>query len=347
MKSMFKAYRRCLSKKRILALLLGGSGLDVLRGAVLGKRSLIVLNYHRVIDPNDCPYDHDVISALPEEFFEQVKYLKSRFHIADLEEVLTISSDPKQLQQTTILLTFDDGYIDNYEIAFPILKSLDVPAVFFLATDYVGTSRITWWDSIAYMVRNAKKKKMRLRYPVECTIDLTDRNTAIRRVLDLYCSPKVSDPGLYIQEVAQSTGSHLREMAESQLFLDWEQAKEMIQGGMAIGSHSVSHRILSKLSPDDQYAELSVSKKILASRLGVEIKSLAYPVGRKDCFNPDTTKALIKSGYEVAFSYYGGTNTQKNYEPLDIRRVAIEIQDTAPVFRSRVRTMALTGRDIV
>lgn len=341
----WKTYRRYLSKKKALALFLDRAGLDILLDILPERRALIVLNYHRVLDPNHCPYDHDVISALPEQFYEQVKYLKSRFHIADLNEVLAISSNPKQLQGISILLTFDDGYLDNYEVAYPILRSLSVPAVFFLATNYVGTSRIPWWDKIAYMVRNTERTKLRLRHPVEHTIDLTDRNAAIRQILDFYCSSKVSDPGLYLEEIAESTGSRSMKMAESALFLDWEQAKEMIQGGMAVGSHTVSHEILSKFSPDDQYAELSISKKILASRLGVEIKSLAYPVGRKECFNAETIKALIQSGYEAAFSYYGGINTPRNFDHLNIRRVAIEIEDTAPILRSRVRAMALTGRD--
>jgi peptidoglycan/xylan/chitin deacetylase (PgdA/CDA1 family) len=71
-----------------------------------------------------------------------------------------------------VLITFDDGYLDNYEIAFPILRSHVVQGVFFLATSMVGSCQVPWWDHIAYLMKTARRRRFSLRYPADLAVDI-------------------------------------------------------------------------------------------------------------------------------------------------------------------------------
>src|SRR6202041_2238689 len=91
-------------------------------------------------------------------------------------------------------------------------------------------------------------------------------------------------------------------------FLDWNEAREMHGAGMEIGSHTKSHAILGRLSSQIQKQELEESKKALETHLGSEVKSLAYPVGARDCFSEATERIALNAGYSMCFSAYGGIN---------------------------------------
>ena len=79
------------------------------------------------------------------------------------------------MTRPSVLITFDDGYADNFEIGFPILQELGIPAVFFIPTDLIQSPRLTWWDHIAYAIKNTQKTTLTLDYPVRLSIDLQSR----------------------------------------------------------------------------------------------------------------------------------------------------------------------------
>jgi peptidoglycan/xylan/chitin deacetylase (PgdA/CDA1 family) len=226
------------------------------------------------------------------------------------------------------------------------LKSLDVPGLFFLPTDYIESNKIPWWDKIAYMMRSADRDAIHLQYPSDIQIDMTNRESAIREALEIYTSPQVVNRSMFIEEIAESCGVKAPSAVDPPLFLDWKQAIEMVRGGMSIGSHTVSHEILSKQSPNDQYKELEKSKRILSERLEVDIHSFAYPVGTRSTFSMESLRAAEMAGYKVAFSFYGGINRTKNFNRFNILRVPVDNETTIPMFRFRIAAAGTTGWQI-
>ena len=101
------------------------------------RRVLMILTYHRIGNAEDTPFDSNVFSATAEELDAQIAYFKRRFHMATLEEALAMNSGHGP-RGTSVLITFDDGYLDNYNLAFPILRSHGVQGVFFLPTAFRG-----------------------------------------------------------------------------------------------------------------------------------------------------------------------------------------------------------------
>ncbi len=166
-------------------------GLTRLIATVGRSPCLLVLCHHRIGDIQTAEYDPDVFSATADAFYEQVAYLKSTYEIATLDEALR---GPRSWSKgTRILLTFDDGYIDNYTTAFPILRSLGVPATFLLATSFVGTNRVPWWDAIAHMIWKTSRRSIRVPSLTTHVFDLSE-GPAKYRATSCACTGRRTTP---------------------------------------------------------------------------------------------------------------------------------------------------------
>jgi peptidoglycan/xylan/chitin deacetylase (PgdA/CDA1 family) len=304
---------------------------------------LIVLNYHRIGDARQSPYDPGMFSATPEEFEVQVRYLKRRFHMTTLDEALAVASGRVPMR-ASVLITFDDGYLDNYTLAFPILRSHGVQGVFFLPTSFIGTMHLPLWDSIAYIIRNSRSEVIRLNYPRAAAFDLHRNGQArtIMEILRLYKHPDTQDQERFLQELKAATGAADPQNGE-RCFMNWQEAREMQRSGMAFGSHTHTHEILSKLSREREWDEVARSREILEHELCAPIKVFAYPVGLRHTFSEGTMHALRDAGYRAAFSFYGGLNRPGKIDPFCICRVGIGDQSHAR-FRLQTAVGALTGR---
>jgi peptidoglycan/xylan/chitin deacetylase (PgdA/CDA1 family) len=335
-------------KRELLARGLRWSGVPYLLSQLPTHDSLLVLNYHRIGNPEDDLFDPGVFSATADQFNDQISYLKRHLSPVTLEETLDFvgaasKQHARKVPRCRVLITFDDGYLDNYEIAYPILRSHGVQGVFFLATSVVGSCQVPWWDHIAYVVKTARTRRFTLPYPVDLAVDI-DRSgltESLRTILELYKKPENTDSERFIRELAEkANGNELPSTLRR--FLTWDEAREMIAGGMAIGSHTHSHHVLSQLAPDRQLEELSGSRAILKEQLGVEPDVLAYPVGKKASFTAVTQQMARDAGYRAAFSFYGGTNLPGEVSPYDVNRIGIGDQSWDR-FRVQTAVFRATG----
>ena len=335
------------SKRDLAAVCSQYSGLTGLLGRLPTRPVLLVLNYHRIGNPDETPYDPGVFSATAAALEEQVRFLKAHFDLLPLAHAIEIVEGSRPLDRTAVLITFDDGYLDNYESAFPVLSAHGVQGVFFLPTSFIGTNRVSWWDTIAFLVKQSRRSLIRLTCPAIREYDIAAHG--IRRItLDLLAlyrnGPAEDGPRLIaaLEEACDVT----RPDGRQRCFMNWEEAAAMQGGGMAIGSHTHSHEILSKLPEEKQLEELTVSKQILETRLGREVHAFAYPVGLADSFTGATRAAVKRARYRVGFSYYGGLNLARTMERYNVRRIAVE-PCIAPLFRLRNTLAAVSGRYVL
>src|SRR5580698_9924038 len=121
-------------KREMLARGLLWSGATILLGQLPERDLLLVLNYHRIGNSDDGPFDPRMFSATGEQLNEQISYLKRRVSLITLEEALAFvdGTTREKTRRCRVLITFDDGYLDNYEVAFPILRTHGVQGAFFL-----------------------------------------------------------------------------------------------------------------------------------------------------------------------------------------------------------------------
>ena len=287
-------------------------------------RGVIGLNYHRIGDGRDSVFDRGLWSATPEQFDRQVALLKRHCDLiapADLKDVL------RRRRGRYGLITFDDGYRDNYECAFPILKSHGVKGAFFVTSGFLDRPRLAWWDEIAWMVRTSNKRSIPAGgwFDGDVRIDDPDREHAVRTLLRKYKALPGSETGRYIDFLADATGSgRYRGDGVSELWMTWDMAREMRAAGMCIGGHTVNHPVLARLPAEEQDAEVLGCKKRIEDELREPMRYFSYPVGGPGAFNDDTRRCLQSRGVELAFSYYGTFIRFAAWDAYDVPRVAVE-----------------------
>jgi peptidoglycan/xylan/chitin deacetylase (PgdA/CDA1 family) len=296
---------------------------------------LLVLNYHRVGEPAGNHFDDATFSATAEAFRTQIAYLRRFFLTPPVHEVLE-SIARGTIRDPTALVTFDDGYRDNYEVAYPLLRSLDVPASFFVVTALIDQPRLPWWDRVAYSVKRTAVDRLPLAYPERLEFDLrsTPRARVIWRILRACKDARPFDEPRFLDELVRGTDVGVdAERLGRRLFMSWDEVREMARTGMTIGSHTATHAVLASLSEAAQRRELDASRQLIGDVVGSRPDLLAYPVGGREAFTAITKRLARESGYRAAFSSWGGLNRPATIDPYAIARVPVEHADTTEQFR--------------
>jgi hypothetical protein len=122
--------------------------------SLIRRDTAIILMYHSINDPSvNLIYTPNIVSL--ENFEKQVMYLASKKRVISLEELVTNIQKGIKFPKGCVVITFDDGYKDNYTNAYPILKEYNLPATFFLATDYIGSNKMKWDDELNYKIKQS------------------------------------------------------------------------------------------------------------------------------------------------------------------------------------------------
>lgn len=325
-----------MSKKELLAKALDCSGLNKLARTALLWNGLIVLNYHRVGEPNGSLFDHDLWSASAEDFEQQVRFLSLNFDLIRIHELDNLRN---RNRGRFVLITFDDGYLDNYEWAFPILKSYNSPATFFLTTGFLDEKKVAWWDEISWMVRSAAQSSLPENPWTGDTVSLKldDCDQSIKTLLSVFKKLSGEKTEAYLNFLAEKTGSGRcpQEIAD-QAWMTWDMVREMNEAGMDFGGHTVNHPILANHSEEQQRFEIEHCKQRIEAEINETISAFSYPVGGKDCFDQRTRDCLKQAGYRWGFSYYGGFSQPGTHDNWDIPRIAVESENPAALFRASV-----------
>jgi peptidoglycan/xylan/chitin deacetylase (PgdA/CDA1 family) len=247
----------------------------------------------------------------PQVFTAQMEYLARYVTVLPLPEVVARLEAREGLPPWTVVVTLDDGYRDNYDYAFPILKDFGLPATIFLASDYIGTGGILWHDQV-FSAFNTVTRPIYFLPEMDRQFDL--RNGASLQeaqflTLEVLRSLSEVNRDRRIQHLQDQLGS-TRVCSDSlELMLQWDEVREMAQENISFGSHTVTHPILSMLPPDRAYQELSCSKKKLEEELGRTVDVFAYPNGSEKDFNPSIQDMVRDVGYRAALTTIYGVNT--------------------------------------
>jgi peptidoglycan/xylan/chitin deacetylase (PgdA/CDA1 family) len=325
-----------MNKEAIAARLLCLSRLRSPLAGMLRWSGVLVFNYHRVGEENASPFDRGLWSASAEAFTEQIRFCKSQLEMITPDDLPRIRASTHGRYG---MITFDDGYLDNYQVAFPILKAEEVPATFFITTGFIDSHRVSWWDEIAWMVRTSKHDLIELPdwLPAPVSFDNPDRERAVWTLLHAYKAMPSDSAVSYLDAIARATGSGRCERDASQaLWMNWDMLREMKAAGMTIGAHTVTHPVLARASQEHQRDEILGCCNRLIEEMGQPIRHFSYPVGGQNAFDAITRDVLREAGIQHAFSYYGGFRRFSDWDDYDIRRVPVEPYIDFDWFRSIV-----------
>jgi peptidoglycan/xylan/chitin deacetylase (PgdA/CDA1 family) len=266
-----------------------------------------ILVYHRVNDEQD-PF----FPAVPIDVFaQQMDYLASQFYVCSLADAVACLRT-HDLPDNTVVVTFDDGYRDNYLHAFPILKKFSIPTTIFLATEVIGSGKVLWHDRVFAAFRNTREPFLTEygnqlgSHPLRTVKEKLLAQAHVRAFLRSLDNDARS---LWIARLVEQLSVEDQHDADAPaLMLTWDEVRIMHRDGISFGSHTVSHPILSKMSAVKAREEISESKRILEERLGAAVEAFAYPNGARDDFTEEIKGMVKEAGYTCAVTTIFGVN---------------------------------------
>lgn len=282
-----------------------------------------ILTYHRVLDcqGNEPPYFREPM-FMPSDVFEaQLRYVTENANIRPLRDVLLRMEQHEAFEPSTVVLTFDDGYIDNYTVAFPLLKKYGAPATIFLTTDSIDTGTPLWWDKLHDLISfqwTVNGKDAFLASPFEKYARQSTAATPAQfanEIVDIFCNISRTAREQLWQEIEAWAQSASLPPSQNQT-MTWEMIQEMAAYGIAFENHTTHHRFLDELSVEEFDAELIASRNRIREKTGQPADILAYPKGRILREEHDT---FIRSHFQAATSTLTGFNTTTT-DPYNLNR---------------------------
>jgi peptidoglycan/xylan/chitin deacetylase (PgdA/CDA1 family) len=309
-----------------------------------------VLMYHRVLTRDEVVHQsvQPGMYVLDSVFAQQMAFVKDNLTVLSLQELLELWRNGGWNERARYcVITFDDGWLDNYRHAYPILKRLGIPATIFLPTDYVGSEAWFWPDQVAYLFtilaeREARGKDVKgVERLLSAFLDgdapfQVEASTRLESRTDEIIERCKALPIQQINELVDGLATELEvSLPRGRVIVNWDEVREMSLAGLSFGSHSCSHRIMTTIAPDEVSKELFRSAQVLLDEGVNYVPVFCYPNGNSD---PHIQSLVQASGYEAAVSVRMGVEGREPENQYAIRRVGIhnDVTHTIPLFSLRL-----------
>jgi peptidoglycan/xylan/chitin deacetylase (PgdA/CDA1 family) len=332
---------RHVRKAHLLASVLVNTDAVRLVKVLRGSDCLTVLAYNRIaeIESPRYAYYKPNVSATPEMFAKQMKYVSEHFNVITLETLNAHIQNGNLLPQNSLLITFDDGYLDNYQHAFPVLRAYNLPAVMFLVTSRMTNPSPLWWDDIAYRFFHSDQRKVTIPYIGEFHLSSHGQreaacNTFIQQVK--YLPDNLRD--IAFRSIHECLPIDMSDQGPQ--FVSWDQVRKLSSSGISCQPHTVTHPILSRIPIGQIYWEIRQSSEDVERETGIKPIAFAYPNGHDADFNHETIDAVAENKFCMAFTSHSGTihKDQISQCRYTLPRIHIGYRDTFEIF-----VMKLTG----
>lgn len=287
------------------------------------ENNLLILMYHRVLPENhpDRRLEQPGMYVSPETFRLHMQILKSRFELVKLGEWVRRAKDGKALPGFACAVTFDDGWRDNYEYAYPILKEYAVPATIFVVSRFIGTRYSFWPNRLMRMINNATAGE-RIRFSKSfgsgwLEFSLPETGELSQAQLDGLVEKCKAIPEGELLDWLREREPGLTHGVD---MMDWDQLKDMQANGLVdIGSHTCRHkRLVEGLDAALMQTEIEDSKAEIQEKLNVSIDAFCYPNGD---YTQDAVEC-VRRNYAFACTTQLGWNT-RNSDFIRLKRIGV------------------------
>ncbi len=291
----------------------------------------VVLMYHRV---TDLPIDPWKLAVSPEHFEGQLTVMSKKYRVIDIDELLHQQKQGK-IKNKTICLTFDDGYLDNYINAKPLLEKFNCPATFFISPYYLETQQVFWWDDLLNIIllspelpkiinirqgnhvftRRVKEQKINPGQSKELKSWVWDQPYPTERC-EIYMALWVFLRPLHITEIndclkqLKASIGNLTETPAMDIAMSNEQLKDLVCNPLfKAGIHTMTHPALALHTKEEQQKELLTCKATLEQQLNQKFDIVAYPYGN---FNDETLQVMQENHLSAGFTTQAQTITRNS-----------------------------------
>jgi peptidoglycan/xylan/chitin deacetylase (PgdA/CDA1 family) len=281
----------------------------------LTKSQVAILMYHRVAPKEN---DWSLPPHSPHNFEKHIEYLCRNYEILPLDELVHCLHNGHPLPEKAAVITFDDGYKDNYQYAYPILRNHKVPATIFLATSHIGQSDLFWTDKVRYVIWNMPTATLELDELGSYSLtSVAERREAASRVPESMKRLPEDRKNFLINRLLTICGTDIADDIGRNLILSWDEVREMHNDGIGFGAHTVTHPILTGLALAQAKEEIIQSKKDVQDNLGQQAMPFAYPDGD---FNHELAKLVHECGFSCAVTTTPKLITSKD-NPYELGRI--------------------------
>lgn len=287
-------------------------------------RSATIVMYHSVTERSDNRIDPSIVVS-PTDFEQQIEHLVSRTNIISLEQYVRSVHNGIPAPPNSVVLTFDDGYKDNFTTVYPILKKYGLPATFFLATGYIETDKVKWENWLTHLIWQSRAKtvsvKLNGNYKEFGIGGEEEKLEAIRKLVWLLEEITIPERQQILDQLQEQLDV---EPDLDDLMLSWDEVREMSKTpGISFGAHTVNHFRLSRLSTAEMRKEILESKLLVESEINKPVRFFAYPYGELTDFNEEVKQILKSNGFDCAVTtVYGQNNLQSDL--FQLKRVSVE-----------------------
>ena len=303
----------------------------------LAKRAILASGALRLISPSATAAILMYHSVMPEpaahsdslggiihsesEFRAQMELLARDYHPVRLDEVVDGLNSQKDLRSRSVVVTFDDGYTDNSEVAMPILNQLGIPAAFYVTVDCVEQRKLPWPSRLRFAFR---KTKLRAWVDSRGAAWQLDDSDSRERAYLVSCDDCCQLSGKVQEDFVRSVEEQVQAAVPgdlSSLIMSYDQIRSLAQHGHIVGSHTMTHPNMAYIPEQDAKAELAESKQRLERELKATIRHFSYPCPAMTPHWNEKTVAQSRSvGYDSAVTTNGGV-TRCGDNPLSLKRI--------------------------
>ena len=308
------------SKKWVKSALVGCRGLHV--AARLSRPRAVILMYHSIVEDPRQTADSIGISQSRASFEWQMRTLAERFNAVTIGQVVEFASQGRPLPPHSVVVTFDDGFADNHDVALPILKRYRVPATFYIMVNAVATGCPPWYCRLNFAFKTTAMREWK--HPEHARVfplDTADERTeALTAAWNLGAALTGSAQEALVRQVEACLQVEPLD-SRSGLMMNWDQVRVLHKAGHTIGGHTLSHPNLAHVSLEEARTEIIGCKDLLEEKIGQPIMHFSYPhPALNPQWSPQTLQITREAGFRSAVLTTQGS-VRPGDEPLSLLRI--------------------------
>lgn len=284
----------------------------------------VIYMLHRVDTLDETKLNTNEELKISPEFLEKfILMKKDKYEFISLDDLINIYNKKRKQHKPFIIFTLDDGYKDNYKIAYPVFKKYNVPFTVFVATDYIeNKDAFLWWYVLEEIIN--RNKIITLTSGETYICDTKENKISVfwqlrNKVFTLpYSSFKNSFYELFSGYLDGIDSNYSDKM------LDWNEIKMMSEDALCtIGAHSKAHFKLSNLTDKELFEEICGSRNIIEKKIGKLVKHFSYPYGSPEDVDNRCEQILSKINFDSALISWGGEIRKFNSNLYALPRIML------------------------